>query len=117
MGIVAAAAADYAAAGYFTIIDGIVSPAWFFGPLRDSLQAAAHTVAYAVLRASPSVCQGRVKGREAHGVTEAEVVERLWQDFADLGPLEAHVIDTENHSASETVQLLQEGLRSGRLVL
>ena len=29
----------YADAGYFTIIDGIIIPGWFFEPLRDSLDA------------------------------------------------------------------------------
>src|SRR5438067_12827411 len=34
MSIVATAAAGYARAGYATVIDGIVLPAWFFEPLR-----------------------------------------------------------------------------------
>src|SRR6266536_2695847 len=38
MRIVAEAAAGYAEAGYFTIIDGIISPRWFFEPLRDSVR-------------------------------------------------------------------------------
>src|ERR1700678_3473141 len=50
MHILAEPAASYASAGYFTIIDGIVSPRWFFKPLRDSLRASGHSVAYAVLR-------------------------------------------------------------------
>src|SRR5580698_6628761 len=37
MRIVALAAAGYADAGYFTIIDGIIIPGWFFEQLRDSL--------------------------------------------------------------------------------
>jgi hypothetical protein len=36
MQIVAEVAARYARAGYFTVIDGIVSPHWFFPPLRDT---------------------------------------------------------------------------------
>ena len=37
MHAVAQAAAAYAKAGYFTIIDGIIIPGWFFEPLRDCL--------------------------------------------------------------------------------
>lgn len=34
--IVAGAASSYAAAGYFTVIDGIVIPGWFLEPLWKS---------------------------------------------------------------------------------
>lgn len=44
MRIVAAAAAAYAAAGYLTIVDGIVLPRFFFEPLRDGLREAGHPV-------------------------------------------------------------------------
>lgn len=64
MQIVAEAAAGYAAAGYFTIVDGIVIPRWFLAPLRDALYEAGHDVAYAVLRAPLEVCRARVQGRE-----------------------------------------------------
>jgi predicted kinase len=59
MRIVAQAASGYAAAGYFTIIDGIVIPGWFLEPLRDALHDAGHRIAYAVLRAPLSVCKAR----------------------------------------------------------
>ena len=39
MGVVGDAAARYAEAGYFTILDGIVIPGIFLEPLRDSLHA------------------------------------------------------------------------------
>src|SRR5947209_260448 len=39
MSIVARAAVSFADAQYFTVIDGIVSPRWFLGPLRDALAA------------------------------------------------------------------------------
>jgi hypothetical protein len=64
MGIVGEAAAAYAAAGYFTIIDGIVIPRWFLGPLRDVLVNAGLAVAYAVLRPPLPVCAERVDARE-----------------------------------------------------
>jgi predicted kinase len=88
MQIVAGAAAGYAAAGYFTIIDGIVIPAWFLGPLRDALHRAGCSVAYAVLRAPLSICMERVQHREGEPLADPNVIEQLWQSFADLGSLE-----------------------------
>jgi len=85
MRIVATAAAGYADAGYFTIIDGIISPRWFFAPLRDALQAAGHAVAYAILRPSVAVCASRAASRERYRLADATVIEQLWDDFAELG--------------------------------
>ena len=95
MAIVADAAASYADAGYFTIIDGIVIPRWFLAPLRDRLRARGHDVDYAVLRPPLEVCLERAAGR-----AEPAVLERLWHEFADLGELESHVVDAAELVAS-----------------
>ena len=71
MRIVGDAAAAYAAAGYFTIVDGIIIPGFFLEPLRDSLRDAGHGVAYAVLRAPLGVCVSRAAGRETQPPAEA----------------------------------------------
>jgi tRNA uridine 5-carbamoylmethylation protein Kti12 len=113
--IVAEAAAGYAEAGYFTIIDGIISPRWFFEPLRDSVRGAGHPVAYAVLRPPLAVCMSRTRSRESPGLADADVVERLWRDFADLGALDRHAIDAEAESAGEIADLLAQRLRDGLL--
>ncbi len=110
MRIVADVADGYANAGYFTIIDGIVSPAWFFTPLRDSLRAAGHSVAYGVLRAPLAVCIARVDARASGQLSDVEVIKRLWQDFADLGPLESHVLDSGANTVEALVGLLSERL-------
>lgn len=115
MGIVAAAAAGYADAGYFTILDGIISPRWFFQPLRDALQSAGHAVAYAVLRAPFSVCASRAASREASRIVDPAVIEQLWQDFADLGPLEGHAIDSDGKSAARVAEEVAQCLRQGLL--
>ncbi len=116
MRIVAQAAAGYASAGYFTIVDGIVIPRWFLAPLRDSLSAAGHRVAYAVLRAPLAVCLERARSRASSRLSDAAVVERLWRDFADLGPLETHVIDSAAQAADATADLLAERVQ-GELLL
>jgi tRNA uridine 5-carbamoylmethylation protein Kti12 len=109
MKVVATTAAGYADAGYFTILDGIFLPAWFYPPVRDSLRAAGQSVAYAVLRAPLALCLERVRTRVEQPV-EAAVVEQVWNQFADLGPLERHAIDTETRSTDDTARLMAERL-------
>lgn len=116
MRIVAQAAAGYADANYLTIIDGIVSPRWFFEPLRDSLRATGHPVAYAVLRAPLAVCLARASSRAASRLADAQVIERLWHDFADLGPFETHVIDSGAQAADATADALAERLQGDLLL-
>jgi tRNA uridine 5-carbamoylmethylation protein Kti12 len=113
MRVVAAAAAGYADGGYFTIVDGIISPNWFFAPLRDSLKAAGHSVAYAVLRPPLATCIARLSERESG--LNADVVEQFWREFSDMGRLERHAIGNDVNSASATVRELQQRLRDGLL--
>ncbi|MGH2743683.1 MAG: AAA family ATPase [Thermoleophilaceae bacterium] len=115
MRIVAAAAAAYAAAGYLTIVDGIVLPRFFFEPLRDALHQAGHPVAYAVLRAPLAVCLSRAGARDSWPLADPEVVERLWHDFAELGELEAHAVDVEAEAPAQAADLLAARLRDGSL--
>ena len=110
MGIVATAAAGYADAGYFTIVEGIIRPGWFFEPMRDSLRAAGHPAAYAILRAPLSTCIARAGDGRAGQLADPAIVERLWRDFEDLGPFEDLVVDTNTLSADEVADLLTERL-------
>jgi hypothetical protein len=106
MRIVGDAAAAYAGAGYFTIVEGIVIPRWFLGPLNDALRGAGHTVAYAVLRAPLELCLTR------RDQIDAEVVESIWSQFQDLGELEQHAIDVAEAIPDAVVRELTGGLRS-----
>jgi tRNA uridine 5-carbamoylmethylation protein Kti12 len=115
MEIVAGAAAAYAAAGYFTIVDGIVLPRFFYEPLRDALHDAGHPVVYAVLRAPLADCVSRAQKRDASPLTDPDVVERLWHDFSDLGPLEGHAVDLGAETPDEAADLLAGRLRDGSL--
>jgi hypothetical protein len=111
MKVVATAASGYAAAGYFTILDGIFLPAWFLPPVRDSLREAGHDVAYAVLRAPLSVCLRRAGGRVGRPLDDPAVIEQLWNQFAGLGPFERDALDTSNLSADEVATLVRERLK------
>ncbi len=116
MRIVGSAAAGYAKAGYFTIIDGIISPRWFLEPMRDSLRAAGQAVAYAVLRAPLSVCLSRARDRAPDLLSDAAVIERLSHEFVNLGRLETHVIDTGARTADATAGVVSELLQANRLI-
>ena len=106
MQIVAAAAASYARAGYFTVIDGIVIPRWFLRTLQDALLSENVQVAYAVLRASKSTCIARAAGRHKERLPDADAVDQLWHEFANLGELEAHVLDTDELDPMQTADAL-----------
>lgn len=116
MDIVAGAAAGYAAAGYRTIVDGIVIPGWFFEPLREALREAGHPVAFVVLRAPLDVCVARVRSREGIDEIDAGAIEQLWRSFADLGELERNVLDVDGKAPSEAADLLERRLADGGLV-
>jgi tRNA uridine 5-carbamoylmethylation protein Kti12 len=116
MRIVAGAAAAYASAGYFTIVDGIVLPRFFFEPLRDALREAGHEVAYAVLRAPLDVCLARARSRDSQTLADPHVVERLWHEFADLGPLAPHAVDVDTEDPQAAADLIAARIRDGSLL-
>ena len=113
MEIIGDAAAGYAVAGYLTILDGI--PGWFFEPLRDTLHARGVAVSYAVLRPPLDVCIERSRTRHRSRLSDPSVIEQLWSSFADLGPLERHVIDTDDRNAEGTAVSIDALLRRGSL--
>jgi predicted kinase len=113
MGIVGEAAASYADAGYFTIVDGIVIPRWFLGPLRDALHAAGHSVAYLVLRAPLAVCAARMQAREGTPSVEPEAIEKIWSQFTDLGAHERHALDVETLEPAGVATAIQRALAAG----
>lgn len=117
MSIAAKAAAGYAAAGYFTIVDGIVLPHWFLEPMRDALRDAGHNAAYAVLQAPLSVCMARVEDREGGELVDPEVIVRLWRDFADLGERERYAVDVGGMTAEEAADALAQRLAAGLLAI
>jgi hypothetical protein len=116
MGIVAAAAAGYAAAGYLTLVDGILIPGWFLESVRDALLAGGHPVALAILRAPLASCLARVSRREGlpDGI-DPPAIEQIWQSFVDVGELEANAIDLGEERPSDVADLLARRLEGGLL--
>lgn len=112
MSAIAAAAARFAAGGYVTFVDGVVGP-WLLGPFRE----AAAAVHYVVLRPSEEVAVRRAAGRGAGGLADEHPVRKMHREFADLGALEAHALDTSEMSPDTTVDAVRRGLAEGRFVL
>jgi predicted kinase len=117
MRIVAEAAARYAAAGYFTVIDGIVIPGWFLEPVREVLHDAGHQVALAVLRAPLSLCLARVQEREGGPEADSGALEQIWQSFADVGEFEANVLEPAGEDVEKVTEILAGHLEDNRLLV
>lgn len=117
MGVVAEAAAGYALAGYFTVVDGIVIPRWFLGTLRDVLLGRGLRVGYAVLRAPLQECVRRVDRREGGPLSDPEVISRLWSQFADLGELGGHAVHVDGLDAAAAAAAVAAALARGDLTL
>lgn len=116
MRIVGEAAAAYASGGYFTVIDGIVIPRWFLGPLRETLVAADLDVSYAVLRAPLELCLERLGTREG-GLAEPAAMEEIWSRFADLGEYERHALAVEGMHPEEVAETVARRLVDGELAI
>ena len=117
MGIVARAAAEYAAGGYHTIVDGIVIPGWYLEPLTEQLRGAGCRVAYVVLRTALATCKERARGRRREPLGDPGVVEQLWRTFADLGELERNAIDLDGEDAEEAADCIERRMAAGLLAI
>jgi adenylate kinase family enzyme len=113
---VAAAAFAYARGGYFVVLDGIVGP-WFVAPYRAAAKAHGIALHYAVLRADPDVAVARVTARGTHGLKAEGPVRDLNRQFAQLGPLEDHALDTTGIDAGAVADSIECGLDEGRFRL
>jgi chloramphenicol 3-O-phosphotransferase len=107
--VMIAAALAYERGGYDVILDGILGP-W----LLDSFRKACVDLSYAVLRPSIEVTLARATGREGRQLTAVEPITGLYGAFADLGPLERHVVDSSGHTVGQTAAAVEEGYRDGR---
>ncbi|HEX5526885.1 MAG TPA: AAA family ATPase [Solirubrobacterales bacterium] len=111
MGIAGEAAAAYAAAGYFTVVEGIVLPRWFLAPLRGTLRKAGFRAVYAVLRAPLPLCLERVERRD--GAVDQAAVTKIWTEFEDLGELEPNVLAVGDRNSEEIANTVEQTLASG----
>lgn len=62
------------------------------------------------------MCLSRTAQRTPDQLSEPGVVERLWHDFAELGPLERHGVDVGAKSAEAVADEVRRGLRGDLLI-
>jgi predicted kinase len=110
-GVVARAAAGYAAGGYRVVVDGVIGP-WYLGAYREAAEEAGVGLAYVVLRPDRETALGRGASRSPHPLTDREVLGGIYDGFADLGPYEGHVLDSGGLTAEETADAVMERMRS-----
>jgi predicted kinase len=118
MGAVAAAAARYAAAGYETVVEGIVIPRWTLGVIRETLAAAGLEVSYAVLRAPQAECLARFEQREGSAdLLDPSIVSAIGAEFDDLGELERCAVDVSELSPEQAAGAVGRAREAGLLRL
>ena len=101
------AAKRFARGGYDVVVDGIVGP-WFLQPWKQAAQEG-YEVHYIVLRASREETLKRATGRaKLNRETNIELVETMWEQFADLGEYERNAIDTTHLTIRDTVSAIQK---------
>jgi predicted kinase len=113
MRALARSAQAFADGGYHVVLDGIIGP-WFLPVFREEL-AGALQVSYLVLRVSEAEALRRVRERQGSGASAT--VRQLLSEFAELGSLSAHAVDTEDMSPEQVLAEARSGLRAGRFLL
>ena len=113
MQAVAAAAAAYAGGGYTTIVEGIILPRWFLTPLSSALADRGHLVSYMILRPPLQTCIARAATRGGGELSNADVITQIWNEFADVGPLEPHVIEVDDVDPEDLATVVIERSRYG----
>jgi predicted kinase len=113
-----AAAFAYAGGGYTVILDGIVGP-WFLEPFVRASKSRGVPIDYVVLRSDEQTTMLRAIARTKGELTDPGPVRHMHRQFADLGELERHVIDSTNLTPEETADAIEVGLVKGafRLVM
>ncbi len=111
------AAGRFAAGGYEVVVDGIVGP-WLLAEFHHATGIKTADLCYVVLRPERGVARQRALGRSDRlDLVDPGPIEAMYDAFSDLGPFEAHVIDSSHHDATATVKAVQHGLENGRFLL
>ena len=106
----AAAAVSTFDGGYDTILEGVIGP-WMLPTVLDVFDLATRPVDYVVLRPTLASCLRRATQRDPTPriagnppLAASGPIRDLWHQFADLGPLEGHAVDTTGLTAEATVE-------------
>ncbi len=98
------------------MVDGIVGP-WMLDHMRDAARRSPEVpLDYVVLRPAREVALARAQARTApDALVDAVPILAMWDQFADLGAFERHVLDTTDRTAAATVDAVRTAVDGGRL--
>ena len=101
-----------------TVVDGVIGP-WMLHHFRAcATEAPDVTIDYVVLRPRRDIALSRALARTtADALLERAPILAMWDQFADLGPLDHHVLDTSDDDASRSAQRIAAGIAEGRFQL
>jgi predicted kinase len=117
MEALAGSAATFARGGYEVIVDGIVG-SWFFDPWLRVAREQGLDLRYVLLMPEEAATVARATARTAPGaMTDPAVVRTMWAHFRTFAPPAAHILDTTEQTADETLATLGDGLMAGRFKL
>lgn len=113
-------AVQLAAGGYHVVLDGVFS-VWSLDVLAAELAAAPVPCSYVVLRPDLETCLARATGRAGEApriaanppLTDEGPVRDMWHQFADLGELDHHAIDTSTLDPTATAAAVLDAVRAG----
>ncbi|MFB9906331.1 zeta toxin family protein [Allokutzneria oryzae] len=110
VGVFATAAFGYATGGYDVVCDGVLGP-WFLDAFRKGDTEI--TVHYVVLRPNEATTVARAVSRGEGELTAEDPVREMHRQFADLGELERHVVDSSGLDADATATEVLDGIARG----
>jgi cytidylate kinase len=116
VGVVVESMLGYARGGYDVLVDGIIGP-WSLQPFVEAAHRVRISLSFVVLRPTLEQTFERAIRREGKALKSSGPVKGLYRAFANLGPLERHVIDSTDHSVEATVAEVRNGVNAGRFVL
>ncbi|WAP50952.1 LuxR C-terminal-related transcriptional regulator [Arthrobacter sp. ATA002] len=116
MSVISGAATAYARGGFVTIVDGIIGP-WMlehFRRRKPQPDAPGRRLHYIVLRPGRKEALRRALARTSPGALVDEgPITAMWDQFADLGTLERHAIDTSADTPEAALARVREAVGSG----
>jgi predicted kinase len=116
MDVLVGCALGYAMGGYEVIVDGIVGP-WFVEGFETAARTNSVPLHYVVLRADEKTTLARATGRGDGALTDSGPVKIMYEQFADLGAFEQHVIDCTLLTAERTAEAVRAGIEDGTFQL
>lgn len=109
---IGAAAEQFAAAGYLTVVGGVIGP-WF---LETFLEEVSDPAGYVILRPSAEVAMRRAVTRDVKELTDPEPISDMFNAFSALGDHERFVIDSTLMNVEETTDTVARLLLNDDLV-